>query len=129
MKFKIDTKEKFHVLTLMDHVLTVNIAAALTTTSLEYLQQTNRNIVLDLSAVESLENEKAADQLAQLQQSFYESSASFVICNVQPGVEAQLESMELLEMMNVTPTESEAWDIVQMEEIERELLDDEEDDL
>ena len=26
-------------------------------------------------------------------------------------------------MMNVTPTESEAWDIVQMEEIERELMD------
>jgi hypothetical protein len=25
-------------------------------------------------------------------------------------------------MMNVTPTESEAWDIVQMEEVERELL-------
>jgi hypothetical protein len=25
--------------------------------------------------------------------------------------------------MNITPTESEAWDIVQMEEIERELLD------
>jgi hypothetical protein len=30
-----------------------------------------------------------------------------------------------LELMNVTPTESEAWDIVQMEEIERELLGDE----
>jgi hypothetical protein len=28
--------------------------------------------------------------------------------------------------MNITPTESEAWDIVQMEEIERELLDGEE---
>ena len=27
--------------------------------------------------------------------------------------------------MNVTPTESEAWDIVQMEEIEREFLDEE----
>jgi len=26
--------------------------------------------------------------------------------------------------MNVTPSESEAWDIVQMEEIERELLSD-----
>ena len=26
--------------------------------------------------------------------------------------------------MNITPTESEAWDIVQMEEIERELLGD-----
>jgi hypothetical protein len=30
----------------------------------------------------------------------------------------------LLELMNFTPTESEAYDIVQMEEIERELLDD-----
>jgi hypothetical protein len=28
--------------------------------------------------------------------------------------------------MNITPSETEAWDIVQMEEIERELLDDEE---
>jgi hypothetical protein len=29
---------------------------------------------------------------------------------------------ELLDQLNVVPTESEAWDIVQMEEIERELL-------
>ncbi len=35
-------------------------------------------------------------------------------------------STALLEMMNVTPTQSEAWDIVQMEEIEREFLDDDE---
>ncbi len=33
-----------------------------------------------------------------------------------------LDENELLEVMNVTPTESEAGDIVQMEEIERELL-------
>jgi hypothetical protein len=41
-------------------------------------------------------------------------------------VEDMLDSNDLLEMMNVTPTESEAWDIVQMEEIERDLLSDEE---
>jgi hypothetical protein len=41
------------------------------------------------------------------------------------SVEAFLEKEELLELMNATPTESEAWDIVQMEEIERELLDNE----
>jgi hypothetical protein len=33
-----------------------------------------------------------------------------------------LDEKELLELMNVTPTESEAWDIVQMEEIERDLF-------
>ena len=31
--------------------------------------------------------------------------------------------------MNITPSESEAWDIVQMEEIERELLNDFDDNL
>jgi hypothetical protein len=36
-----------------------------------------------------------------------------------------LDSTGLLELMNTTPSESEAYDIVQMEEIERELLNDE----
>ena len=49
-----------------------------------------------------------------------------IMADLQPAVEGLLDKMELLEVMNVTPTESEAWDIVQMEEIERELLGDEE---
>jgi hypothetical protein len=44
---------------------------------------------------------------------------------LQPQVEDFLDKNELLELMNVTPTQSEAWDIVQMEEIEREFLDEE----
>jgi hypothetical protein len=43
-------------------------------------------------------------------------------CKFQPSVEEFLEKNEFLEEMNVTPTESEAWDIVQMEEIERDLF-------
>ena len=61
----------------------------------------------------------------QLQQRFYEQNRSFVICELQPSVENALDKEELLELLNSTPTESEAWDIVQMEEIERELLDNE----
>ena len=41
----------------------------------------------------------------------------------QAAVEAFFEEAELLDLLNFTPTESEAWDIVQMEEIERELMD------
>jgi len=44
---------------------------------------------------------------------------------MQPLVEETFDKEELLELLNCTPTESEAWDIVQMEEIERELLDNE----
>ena len=129
MKVKIDTKEKFHVITLMEPILSANIAADLTKLSTDFLQQKIKNIVLNLSDTDSIENEIAAESLVELQQSFYEKSASFVICNMKPSVEEQLEEMELLEIMNVTPTESEAWDIVQMEEIERELMDDEGDEL
>jgi hypothetical protein len=42
---------------------------------------------------------------------------------VNKPVEDLFESLELMDFLNITPTESEAWDIVQMEEIERELLD------
>jgi hypothetical protein len=56
-----------------------------------------------------------------MQELFYSQNASFVICGLQTGVSKQLESAGVLERMNIVPTESEAKDIVQMEEIEREL--------
>ena len=124
MKVKIDTKEKFYVITLMEPILTANIAADLAKSSTKFLRQEIRNLVLKLSDVEIIED-KGAEELAQIQQLFYENNASFVICELNSAVEEKLEELELLEVMNVTPTESEAWDIVQMEEIERELLDDE----
>ncbi|MDB5246587.1 MAG: hypothetical protein JWQ40_981 [Segetibacter sp.] len=128
MKVKIDTKEKFYVVTLMESILADNIAADLTQLVTKFLQQEIKNVVLKLVDVENIET-KAAEDLAQLQQSFYENNASFVICEIKPAVEQRLEELELFEVMNITATESEAWDIVQMEEIERELLDDESEEI
>ncbi len=124
MKVKIDTKEKFYVITLMESILSVNIAADLTQLVTKFLQQEISNVVLNLSNIELIED-KGAEELAQIQQIFYENNASFVICELKPAIEVKLEELELLEVMNITPKESEAWDIVQMEEIERDLLDDE----
>lgn len=124
MKVKIDTKEKFYVVTPMESIFSANIAADLSQLVTKFLQQEIKNVVLKFSAVEIIED-KGAEELSQIQQQFYENNASFVICEIKPSIEAVLEELELLEVMNITPTESEAWDIVQMEEIERELLDDE----
>jgi anti-anti-sigma regulatory factor len=124
MKVKIDTKEKFYVVTLMETIFSANIAADLSQLVTKFLQQEIRSVVLKFSALEAIED-KGAEELAQLQQLFYENSASFVICEIKPSIEEKLEELELLELMNMTRTESEAWDLVQMEEIERELLDDE----
>lgn len=122
MQVKIDTKEKFNVVTPIQPELTANIAAEIRETALLQLQQPVKNIVLNLENVSRIE-EETADFLANLQQHFYENSVSFVICCMQKPVEEVFAKAELLELMNVTPSESEAWDIVQMEEIERELLD------
>lgn len=122
MEVKIDTKERFHVITLMQENLAANLAAELSQVVTKFLQDDVKNVVVKLDHVTSVD-EDAATALASLQQNFYEQNASFVICGLQDQVEQQLDEMELLEIMNVTPSESEAWDIVQMEEIERELLD------
>jgi anti-anti-sigma factor len=131
MKVKTDTKEKFHVITVQEATLSADMAAELTDLLLPYLQNDARqpdgqakNIILNLKELQSLD-EIAAEKLVKLQQNFYEKNYSFVICAIRKPVEDFLDSVNLLEIMNTTPTESEAMDIVQMEEIEREFLNEE----
>jgi anti-anti-sigma factor len=122
MEVKIDTKEKFHVITLLQPELSATMTEELSDRLLSFLQSGIKNIVLNLKELRSIDN-ISAENLVKVQQKFYETDASLVMCELQPQLEEFLDKGQLLEMMNITPTESEAWDIIQMEEIERELLD------
>lgn len=136
MQVKIDTKEKFHVITLPGPSLSATMTDDLSECLVPYLQNDARlpdeqareaegkvkNVVLVLKDIQDIDN-AAGEKLVEIQQKFYEQNASFVICELQKKVEQFLDQQELLELMNTAPTQSEAWDIVQMEEIERELLD------
>lgn len=124
MNVKIDTKERFTVITPEELHLSVNMTEELSQLLLNYLQKDIPHIVFNMSDVQSVD-ELTGQKLAEVQQQFYENNCSFVICSLQPEVELLLAKNEVLEVMNVTPSESEAWDMVQMEEIERELLGDE----
>ena len=122
MKLKIDTKEKFTVLTPEEPIISANM-----TEDIEkicgYASLQIPHVVINMKMINEI-NDKAAEGFSLIQQQFYEKNASLVICEMQPAVEAVFERLELIEVMNITHTESEAWDIVQMEEIERELLSD-----
>ena len=124
MEVKTDTKEKFTVIRVQTSELSATMAADLNAQFEELRKGTTGNIVLNLAGVKNI-SEDGAEVLVRTQQNFYEAGASFVVCELTDEVEAFLDSNDLLELMNVTPTESEAYDIVQMEEIERELLGDE----
>ena len=121
MQVKIDTREKFHAITVTEPVLAANMTEDLDQCLLPILEKDVKNVVLILKDTQKLDD-AAAEALVRIQQSFYEDSASFVICELTAAVEKYLEDNGLLELMNVTPTESEAWDIIHLEEVERELL-------
>lgn len=123
MEIKISTKEKFTVLTPITPHLTDTLTQELIS-SCENIQNDSevKNIILNLQSVIGIDIE-AANKIVSLQQFFYEKNTSFVICEMKPQLEEIFDKQELLELMNTTPRESEAWDIVQIEEIERELLD------
>jgi anti-anti-sigma regulatory factor len=125
MNIKTSTKERFTVITITDNHLSANMTAEIEKLT-EFVGQATPHVVLSMQEVAEIATE-VGHKLAAVQQVFYDNDCSFVVCNIQPSVEAVLEQEELMEIMNITPTESEAWDIVQMEEIERELMNDFED--
>jgi anti-anti-sigma regulatory factor len=125
MNVKIDTKERFTVITPEEAHLPVNMTEELNQLLLGYLQKDIPHLVLKMENVETID-EPVAEHIAKVQQEFYEKDCSFVVSNMQKGVKELFEKKELLEFMNYTASESEAWDIVQMEEIERDFLKDEE---
>jgi anti-anti-sigma factor len=123
MRFKIDTREKFHAITIQEPALAANMTAELSNYLLNKHQNGCKNVVLNLQDIQTVDN-AAAESLVKLQQEYYEKNASFVICCLNKEVEDFLDKEGLLEMMNVTATETEAGDIVLLEEVERELLGD-----
>ena len=122
MHYKIETKEKFTVLTLLDPSLSSNLVPELNDLIKKLGSTSPKNIVLNLQPVKDWDL-SIMELLAQHQEVFYDNNTSFVLCSLSDDLQNALDLTEFGEVMNLTPTESEAWDIVQMEEIERELLD------
>jgi len=122
MQYKTDLKEKFTVLTILENNLSSNLVPELAQILAKIGAEAPRNLVMNLGEVVSWDL-PVIEQLAEAQGSFYENNTSFVICCLSDSLQDSLDLTDFAEIMNITPTESEAWDFLQMEEIERELLD------
>ena len=122
IQYQIDTKEKFNVITILNRDLSSNLVPELADLTSKWGNTAQKNLILNLKNVEKWDD-SVIEQITLSQGQFYEKNTSFVICALSDQLLDNLDKTEYAELLNMTPTESEAWDIVQMEEIERELLD------
>ena len=116
------TKEKFTVITIENKELLSNLVTELDNLTTKLGNTAPKNLILNLKSVQNWD-EAIIAQIATSQGQFYEQNTSFVVCSLSDHLQDILDKTDYAELLNMTPTESEAWDIVQMEEIERELLD------
>jgi anti-anti-sigma factor len=122
IQYQTDTKEKFTVITILNSNLNSNLVPELAELTSKWGNTAPKNLVLNLKNVKTWD-QAVIEQIASDQGQFYEKNTSFVVCSLSDGLFDTLDKTDYAELLNMTPTESEAWDIVQMEEIERELLD------
>jgi anti-anti-sigma regulatory factor len=120
MNIKIDTKEIFYVISILDSEMTANMSAPLLELITKQQEEEVKSLILQLEKV-TVMDEGFASTLIALKDALYKKNKSFVICNLSENIKQNLVEWGILEALNYTPTESEAWDIVQMEEIVREL--------
>lgn len=124
MEVKISTKEKFHVLGIKETELPAIMADSLQNVCYKFLNMDVKNLAVNIEEVKKIDK-IAAETLLAIQEKFYDDNSSFVICCVNENVKNELDEWDMLDILNITPTESEAGDIIQMEEIEREIMNDE----
>jgi anti-anti-sigma factor len=122
MKVKISTNGKFHAITVLEPILAANMTAALHELCEPFLEKEVKNLLLNLKDIQKMDS-AAAEAILELRNRFYTNHASFVLCELQPPLKKYFSQNEQFELLQIAPTQSEATDIIYMEEIERELTD------
>ena len=120
MNIKIDTKEIFYVIFLLNSEMTANMSATLLDLITKQQEEEVKSLILQLGKVTAMD-EGFASTLIAVKEALNKKNKSFVICNLSENIKQNLIEWGILDNIESAPTESEAWDIVQMEEIEREL--------
>lgn len=124
MQFKIDTKEKIVLIRLEEKTLDAKMSDTFVSTLSAVDGLEHKNLVLDLHSLESADA-AGLKAIFTVYTSQYERGLSAAVARLNNTLTQELTAA-YPEMLNVVPTESEAIDMVMMEDLERELdLDDE----
>ena len=124
MKYRIDKQDQYAVLTLDEENLNSTIAPSLNSDLIFFSQEGVRNLILDLSNVKFVDSSGLSAILTGHR--LWKDGSSFVIAgHLHPMVTKLIEISRLDTILTLLPTLSEAVDYVKMEELERELQEEE----
>lgn len=119
MQFKIDTKEKIVIFRLEETTLNAKMSDELESVIGNVSGLEEKNLILDLHSLESAD-ESGLKAIFTVYNRQYERGLSAAIAGLNTTLTTVLTGVHP-EMLNVVPTESEAIDMVMMEDFEREL--------
>lgn len=121
MEFKIDTRERYTVITPVISVMEGAEADELTGKIAELGKNGSENYIIDLGEVQQL-GDNTLERLAELHEQMYGEDRSLVFTGLQQAVYAAVKDAEADLVLNITPTMIEAVDIISMEIVERDIL-------
>lgn len=124
MKYRLDKQDKYAVLTLEEENLNTLIAPGLKSDFIFFNQEGVKNMILDLSSVKFVDSSGLSAILTAHR--LWKDTGSFVLAGtMHPAVKKLIDISRLETILTIIPTVSEAVDFVVMEELERELQDEE----
>jgi len=127
IEFKIDTNNNYTILQpVFDH-LDEKMADSLQQKRTELIHEGQTNFIIDLQNCKTAE-ESVLQSLLNLHHSAYNENHSLVFANLQPEVRKELSSNEEYHDINIAPTLTEAIDIISMEALERDLMNEEDEE-
>jgi anti-anti-sigma factor len=126
MKFKIDKEERYTVLSLEEDNLNTMLAPELKSEFVIMRNEGVQNLILDLSTVKFVDSSGLSAILTANR--LWNGEGSFVLTGIEhSAVKKLIEISRVDTVLTILPTLSESIDYVMMEEIERELNQEDED--
>ena len=123
MNFQIEKKEKYTLIKVNIEKLDNNVSPSLKSELVALTTEGVKNIVMDLTAVRYCDS-SGLSAILVANRLCKNANGSFVLCSIQEAVKKLISISQLDSILKITNTIDEAVDYVVMEEVDRELGED-----
>lgn len=123
--YQIESQEKYTTITVLDDKFTARISPDLKAELIVLKDKGVNNIIIDLGKTSYCDSSGLSIILIA-NRICKENNGCLVICGLKPAVEKLIDISQLTNILNITPSHSEAVDFIFMDELERGLADSDE---